>query len=177
MEVSPASMLSFTAVGIQGVVLVVLALSYVFNSRMKTGAQRAPLLLAAEEMSSSTSQVEQRRSRKSQHKRKGQIMVAQPASDVEAAAADVLQMQEDIEGAGSYDQVRSCTQHLGAKAVAIQDADDRVYSSGLLLAHRSVSLRVARGPPGLELDPAMAVGAAARASASLRAMVMVQHSH
>merc|ERR1719330_874419 len=78
----------------------------------------------------------------------------QPASDVEAAAGSVQREDDDAiaqGGVGLLSATQPC--RLGSASHG-PEAARREYSRGLLLAHRALSLRIARGAPGLEQDPA-----------------------
>jgi len=86
-----------------------------------------------------------------------------------------------VEAAAGETQVDSCDEIaevrvVDSMTVEINSAEALapealcLYSRALLLAHRDISLRIARGPPGLEMSPVTAAAVAVRDRARLRTL-------
>merc|ERR1719330_83181 len=90
------------------------------------------------------------------------------ANKMRAAAGSVEREDSDVIVKGAV-ELRSVLppQRTESESHRAEDVH-RVYSSELLLAHRALSLRIARGAPGLEPDPA----ALARVGAGLQAVAL-----
>merc|ERR1719330_1724078 len=94
----------------------------------------------------------------------------QPASDLEAVAGSVQREDSDVIAEGVVELISAAQLRRMDSGSHGPEAVHRVYSSELLLAHRALSLRIARGAPGLEPDPAALV----RVGAGLQAVALPQ---
>merc|ERR1719330_1049850 len=90
-----------------------------------------------------------------------------PAPHAAAAAGSVQREDDDVIVEGLV-ELRSALPPQRMDSGSHGPEAHRMYSSGLLLAHRDISLRIARGAPGLEPDPA----ALAQAGAGLQAVAL-----
>jgi len=155
-------LVSIASIIVQSSVLIALALYCLISSRAPKFSHGAVVQVP---------QTKALQTSRSQRRNTPQEQSSQEASDVEAAAADThTESCNDSAEEGSSKQLQA--QGLGLNAFEPDD-NATVYSSSLLLAHRAISLRIACGPPGLELDPAVASRTAARTG--LRALPASPH--